>query len=281
MEFNTPTVVTIGDINIDWIINIEDINKPIHSLWLEAKDCISFRLGGSGSIFAIGAKNAGFRSCLIGKVGNDPFGSFGKEYLEQKGINLLLSIDTQMDTGKVIILRDTNDKKAMISHRGANVNLRPDEIDRQVIENCDLLFISGYTLLEAPQSEASLEAVQIAKSKGIFVILDVVPHRVFAGDLSKDYYRCLSLVDSVVLELGTARRMLNNYNDSETNIIKSLLNLYKLVILRPNNDTQIIASQSHTKSMSTGYSQTPNKVGYLDKITAQVLFDYCVKDKGI
>lgn len=269
-----PKVVTIGDINVDWVINIDSINKPIQSLWLEEKKCILSKLGGGGSIFAIAAKNAGFKSYLIGKVGNDPFGSFVKECLEQNGVIFLISVDTQMDTGKVIVLRDANDRKAMISHRGANVNLGANEINREVIEKCNLLYVSGYALLEAPQSKASLEAIKIAKKRGVFVTLDVVHHRVFSMKLCEDYLECLSLVDSIVLELGTARKMLNNYNDSETTIIKNLLESYELVILRPDNDIQIIASHSYIKSMATKYSQTENKVGYLDKITAKTLFDY-------
>lgn len=270
----TPKVVTIGDINVDWVININSINKPVESLWLEAKECISSSVGGGGYIFAIAAKNAGFKSHLIGKVGNDLFGSFVKKYLEQNGVITLISVDNYMDTGKVVILRDTNDKKVVISHRGANVNLSSDEINGEIIKKCNILYISGYALLEAPQSKASLLALKIAKNNRVFTILDLVPHRIFATKLGSEYKECVSLVDAVILELGTARKFLNNTVDSENIILDELVKLYKLIILRPNNDTQIIADVSRRITVPTGYSQAENKVGYLDKITAKTLFNY-------
>ncbi len=274
---SSPVVVTIGDINIDWIIKVEDIDMPIQSLWLEAKECISTKIGGGGFIFAAAAKDAGFKSFLIGKVGDDPFGSFATEFLKQNGIISLISVDRHKDTGKVVILRDTKDRKLMISHRGANVSLTSDNINDEVIKESDLLYISGYALLESPQSKASLHALRIAKNNKVFIVLDVVPHRIFTTKPGDDYFESLSSIDAIILELGTARRLLNNMKASENGILDNLLESYKLVILRPNNDTQIIADLSRRTTVSTGYSQAENKVGYLDKITAKLMFDYIME----
>lgn len=277
MYLKTHKIVTLGDINIDWIVNIDDVSKPVQSLWVEARNCITTKLGGAGAIFSIAANDSGFESYIIGKVGDDPYGEDCSTYLQRSGVNTTLTIDSKTDTGKIIILRDSNDKKAMISHRGANVNLRPEELNKNVIENCDILFISGYSLLEAPQSKSSIEAARIAKRSGAFVVLDVVPHRVFAIGLGRDYQECLSLADGLVLEAGTAKRMLNDQTAPVSKIIEGLLDSYRLVILRPDNNHQIIATHSYTERTSTGYCDAENKTGYLDKITAQLLFDFLQK----
>ena len=77
-------VVTIGDINIDWIIDVNSIDDPIKLLWSEAKELISTRLGGGGVIFSVVARDVGFESHLIGKVGNDLFGTFARDTLEKE-----------------------------------------------------------------------------------------------------------------------------------------------------------------------------------------------------
>ena len=112
------------------------------------------------------------------------------------------------------------------------------------------------------------------ETKKKFVVLDVVPHRVFSIGINADYLECLSLANGIVLELGTARRMLQEYSLTETNLINKLLDSYELVILRLNNDEQILATSKILKRTDTGYSKAVNKVGYLDRVLARELFEF-------
>ena len=266
--------VAIGDIIIDWVIEIESVHAPVQSLWKESSQAIKTAIGGSGVLFAIAASRAGFESHLIGKVGDDAFGTHACELLRSTNVVPHVLVDNVADTGKVVILRDSNDQKAMISHRGANVSLNPGELNPEIIKNCDLLYISGYALLQKPQSLCCLEAVKEAKVAGTFTVLDVVPHRVFSTALPPEYIECLSLVDCIVLELGTARAMLKTSNEDQDMILDQLLQCYKLVVLRPSNDVQVIADNSFRKVENTGYSSAVNKVGFLDKLTASTLYAY-------
>ena len=265
-------VVTIGDINIDWIIDVNSIDDPIKLLWSEAKS-ISTRLGGGGVIFSV-RRDVGFESHLIGKVGNDSFGTFARDTLEKKQVLTHISVNSKMDTGKVLIIKDTADQKAMISHRGANTSLAPDELDMRLIKGCGLLYVSGYALLEQPQSTSALIAVRMAKENGVFTMLDVVPHRVFSLQIPHEYQECMKLVDSIVLELGTARKMLGIPNGNHDLIINELLSSYQLVLLRTDNDTEIVAYRDVREVRNTGYSQASYKVGYLDRFTALTLRDF-------
>ncbi len=275
MELNSPIkVLTIGDISIDWIIDVENVNNPIKSLWLEATEAISTRLGGGGTIFSIAARSVGFESHLIGKVGDDPSGIFAREFLKRNEVCPHVYTDSQRDTGKVLILRDAYDQKAMISHRGANVSLSPSEVDTEIIKGCALIYISGYALLEQPQSISCLKAMRVAKGNNAFTVLDVVPHRIFSIKCPEEYIECLALADSIVLELGTARKMLNMIGASPNAILDQLLLSYKLVMLRTNNDTEIIACHDFRRVKDTGYSKADNKVGFLDRFAACTLHDY-------
>jgi sugar/nucleoside kinase (ribokinase family) len=179
-----------------------------------------------------------------------------------------------MDTGKVLVFRDDQDRKAMISHRGANVSLTPDDIDFDLIKRCEALFISGYALLHPPQCQAALSAAKASRDAGNFVAFDIVPHRVFSKPLGPEYTECLSLANAIFLEAGTARRMLrHDWTDTDA-IVKELLRMHDLVVLRVSNDMEIVATRTATAIFDTGYSSADLKLGYLDRLAAARLYTY-------
>lgn len=144
----------------------------------------------------------------------------------------------------------------------------------RVLQIAELLYLSGYSLLQQPQSTTALSAIRVAKDAGVFCVLDVVPHRVFGSNLAPDYWAALESVDAVILDLGTAKRLLGTLESSEDEIVRALLQRYKVVILRPTNDHQIIADRQSMRREATGYGTAEDKTGYLDRVSAATLFGY-------
>jgi len=60
----------------------------------------------------------------------------------------------------------------MFTSRGANVHFSPDDLPEESFAGAALLYISGYSLLEAPQAEAVWQAVELAKNNGVAISLD-------------------------------------------------------------------------------------------------------------
>jgi ribokinase len=235
-------------------------------------NAITERLGGGGLLFASAAADAGLHTSLIGRVGRDVSGRAAVDWLRAKGIHCNIVDDETLSTGRSLILRDeARDTKVMVSHRGANVAFRPEEVPEELIANAHLLYISGYSLLEAPQSGAAIRAIEVARSHGTAVMVDLVPHRIFAGGLSYDYRRALDRADALVLELGTARRLLGSSKLLEDQALKHLLETYAAIVLYPNNDVQIVATRGFSRRTLTGYSQAVEKTGYLDKYRAEAV----------
>src|SRR6185295_14863187 len=131
---------------------------------------------------------------------------------------------------------------------------------------------SGYALLEKPQSTTALKAARVAKNRCLPVVLDIVPHRVFTLGVNNEYNQCLSIADGIVLELNTARRLFECPNEPKAEVLRKALEVYSIVILRPSNDIQIVATRSASESMATGYSDAHEKTGFLDRLTAKTLF---------
>jgi ribokinase len=274
MDFNNRlNVVVIGDIALDWVVKVTGVDAKIVDLQLESSNAIVERLGGGGLLFASAAAEAGFATSLVARVGRDLSGNAALDWLTSKGVNAIVTRDEFLSTGKSLILRDEGqDVKVMLSHRGANVGLAPRDIPREVVQHADLLYISGYALLEAPQSTAALTAIESAKRHSVPVMIDVVPHRIVSAGLPSDYQAALVRADVVVLELGTARRLLNRPDGKEEEVLAGLLEKYRAVILYPSNDAQIVATRDFTSRSETGYRSASDKTGYLDKHRAEAIW---------
>ena len=265
------SVVALGDVALDWVIRVNSLDQRLSDLQLEAATAIAERLGGGGLLFACAAAEAGLHTSLIGKIGKDVSGRAALGWLREKGIHCSITDDEALSTGRSLILRDeARDTKVMVSHRGANVALLPEEIPEEPIASAHLLYISGYALLEAPHAQA-VRAIEVARQHGTAVMVDLVPHRIFASGLSHDYRRALDRADALVLELGTARRLLGNGKLSEDQAIKHLLETYAAIVLYPNNDVQIVATRGSSHRTVTGYSHAREKTGYLDKYRAEAV----------
>jgi ribokinase len=61
----------------------------------------------------------------------------------------------------------------MASDRGVAPELAPDDVEDSWLEGCDVLHVSGYSLLRSPIDEASLRAAELARAAGARVSLDL------------------------------------------------------------------------------------------------------------
>lgn len=274
VEQRSQLVVIIGDVNVDWVIATQDTGVPISQLRRHGRETIVARIGGSGAILATAFRAAGIKSCLVACVGDDPYGQDAFRILAEDGVHLSVMRTRGAGTGKVLIIESTEHggaSKAMVSHRGANVLLVLDDRQRELLASCSLLVVSGYALLEPPQSRSTLAAIRACESAGIPRFLDVVPHEIVRDALPNDYRDGLELCDGISIELGTARALLGLETAGVEELLAALQREFRLVILRPDNDTQMISLAGQTTVETTGYSHASDRTGYLDRATARVL----------
>src|SRR5262245_53242822 len=136
-----PDIVVMGDINLDWVAIG---NLPFPFTDLKANGVITWSPihelpGGSSLNFARFASEEGYRPMLLGKVGNDLAGRFLEESLADSGIDLRVTRDPSLGTGKAMIVRDKNDIRFLVNNReNANhaLSVVDVETNRSVIESC-------------------------------------------------------------------------------------------------------------------------------------------------
>lgn len=166
-----PQVVTLGDINVDLIAHIPRYPR-------KGDDGLAERLtahsGGSAANTAIVLARFGVPAGIVGRVGDDPLARYALADLEAAGMDLSqLQRDPEAMTGLMFIAVTPDGERTMLGYRGANPGTDPALLDEGAIAGAQMLHVSGYALLERPQREAALKAMEVAHRAGVAVTLDV------------------------------------------------------------------------------------------------------------
>jgi ribokinase len=157
--------------------------------------------GGKGANQAVMAAKLGARVHMVTKLGRDHLGEVVlKNYREMGVASRFIFRNSEASTGVAPILVDDRGRNLLIYIPGANLQLRPEDVDRarKAIETADVLICQ----LEIPL-ESTRRALQIGRNSGVRTILNPAPGRPLPADL-------LTLSDIVVP------------NETETEIITGM-----------------------------------------------------------
>jgi len=162
-------IYVLGSINFDLVIFLKkfpEIGETVKG------NSIFFNLGGKGANQAITIKKLNDDVIFIGRVGDDYFGKYLINNLNQFNLDYEIKIDNNLNTGIAIINVDENGKNKIVIYEGANSGVRDEEIDflKDRIKGEDFLLMQG----EIP-FETIVNAVKIAKKAQAKIIFDPAP----------------------------------------------------------------------------------------------------------
>ncbi len=130
--------------------------------------------GGAPANVAIAAARLGAQSAFIGKVGDDPFGRFLSETLIRQGVQTQgMRFDAEARTGLNFHAQVDGDTATHLFYRGADMRLRPDELDRTLLQETRAFNFGTLSLMQQPARSATLEALNIARTAGALIAFDV------------------------------------------------------------------------------------------------------------
>jgi sugar/nucleoside kinase (ribokinase family) len=162
-----PRVVVVGDLLYDLLAKVEgevifgtDTFVPIR-----------VAAGGSGANAAAWLASSGIETHFVGRVGDDSFGEFLAQELEQGGVSPHLRRDPSLATGKVFVLVDGAGERTMITDRGAGEALSPEDLRGSLFRGGHL-HLSGYTFSGGSRRETAREALRLARESGMTVSVD-------------------------------------------------------------------------------------------------------------
>lgn len=132
--------------------------------------------GGAPANVAVASARLGAKSAFIGKVGDDAFGRFLMDTLAHEQVNTAgMRLDpTARTTMAFIALPDPHHAEFVFYRNpGADIRLRPDELDRGLLQQAAVLHFGSVSLSVEPSRSATLAAVRLAREAGALISFDV------------------------------------------------------------------------------------------------------------
>lgn len=111
---------------------------------------------------------------FIGRIGNDGFGTFLRQTLEQHSIGCRgLKTGSEPTTLAFVHLADTGERSfSFCRNNSADVMLSKDEVDLQLLQECRIFHFGSVSMTQEPCAAATLYAAQKAKELGKIVSYD-------------------------------------------------------------------------------------------------------------
>ncbi len=152
--------------------------------------------GGSAANTIAGFAHLGGRAGYVGKVKDDQLGAIFGHDLRAQGVSYEVPLaprDHAEETGRCIVLVTPDGERSMNTYLGVTEHLAPADIDEEMMEQADWIFLEGYRF-DGPEShEAFARAIRAVKRGGGKVALTlsdpfcVDRHRdAFSGMLKTD-----------------------------------------------------------------------------------------------
>jgi fructokinase len=165
---NLSTMYSIGEVLIDFI--------PLQK-GRALKDVIAFERapGGAPANVAAAVAKFGGNSSIITKLGNDAFGDFLLEQLQQAGVNTDKILRTsEANTGLAFVSLRSDGERDFSFYRNpsADLLLQHNEIEESWFNNGDILHFCSVDLVESPMKQAHVKAIRSAKAKGSLISFD-------------------------------------------------------------------------------------------------------------
>jgi sugar/nucleoside kinase (ribokinase family) len=158
-------ITTLGDLLLDVVVQLD------HPLVAGDDQTAMTRTGAGGQAanVAAWACELGASARFVGKRGDDAAGRLLTGELVDRGVEVVGP--TVGRTGVVVSLASAGDR-TMASDRGAAPELAPSELDEAWFD-CDVLHLSGYSLLREPIAATAVVAARAARAHGASVSVDL------------------------------------------------------------------------------------------------------------
>jgi fructokinase len=123
----------------------------------------------------VAAARLGAHSAFIGKLGDDAFGHHLADVLQEHRVEIRgVRFDPQVRTSMAFIAKPDANTQEFVFYRnpGADMLLRPDELDRALLQETHVLHFGSLSLGQEPSRSATYEAVAVARQAGALISFD-------------------------------------------------------------------------------------------------------------
>jgi sugar/nucleoside kinase (ribokinase family) len=146
-------LVHIGSVIIDMVMYVPAFPERGGDVLATRSDITP----GGGLNVMVSARRQGAPVAYAGLSGTGPFGDLARTELEKAGIELLHPPYLEMDTGYNVALVEPTGERSFATSLGAEARLDTEHLERIEIAAGDIVYVSGYGLLDAHNGTALAE----------------------------------------------------------------------------------------------------------------------------
>ncbi len=141
---------------------------------LQQINSITVHNGGNAMTASINLSKMGVDAKLVGKVGADIFGVYLRDCLVKSGVDTRgLKDDESVQSSASVVLLDESGERSFLHCVGTNAVFSESDIDYSIIEECDLVFLTGTFLMDTFDGEQTAKFLKKCKEMGKTTFLDV------------------------------------------------------------------------------------------------------------
>ena len=159
-------LICIGETLIDFIGT--QVEMPIN----ETKDYHRY-LGGSPTNLAMNMARLGMNVAMISSIGNDGFGDYMLNRLEEAGIDTRYVHRAEQIPSTVIFINNTSGTPEFIAYRGADKEIYPTQIPESLLDSSKIYHTTCFALSLEPARETILSTAERAAQKGVQLSIDI------------------------------------------------------------------------------------------------------------
>ena len=159
-------VVAIGELLIDFTFKSADV---------EGYPTMEAHPGGAPANFLAALNQYGYKTAMLGKVGNDTFGKLLLGTLEKAGIETkgMIVSDDVFTTLAFVTLDEQGDREFSFARKpGADTQIAFEELDLSLVEEAKVLHFGTLSLTDEPARTATCKLVAFAREKGKLITFD-------------------------------------------------------------------------------------------------------------
>lgn len=226
-------VAGIGNAIVDALVQIDDDAvlaelgavrgrmQPVdHDGWEAAyakvkKHRATIQSGGScaNTMATLGLLGASSR--FYGQVGDDQMGALYADRIGEACGGHELVISEEHPTGKCLaIISKADAERTMFTHLGAAVHMPELGDFAETIRSSRILHVEGYLFLGEPTASRALQAIEVARSAGVTVSLDLADPSVVAAARERMWQVCTESVDITFLNAEEASLLCDDTPDA-------------------------------------------------------------------
>ena len=176
-------ILCVGEVLIDFIGHQTEV------LINNTRDYHRY-LGGSPTNVAMNSARLGLNSKMVATVGNDGFGAYIFERLNQVGVNTKSIAKVNNKPTSVIFVSRSQDTPDFIPYREADYNIYENQISSEILRRTNIYHTTCFALSKKPAQTTILKKAEEAYNLGCKLSIDIN----YADELWEDKEQALKVI---------------------------------------------------------------------------------------